>query len=88
MSTPWKSSNPLLLSILMRKIALLGASALVLSLGVAKASAQPTTDQILSRGQTGTFDTFAPNAAVSEVRAVAIEAPAPDAFIYQPHRGR
>ena len=54
----------------MRKIALLGASALVLSLGVAKASAQPTTDQILSRGQTG-----------------AIEAPTPDAFIYQSHRG-
>ena len=72
----------------MRKIALLGASALVLALGAAEASAQPTTDEFLTRGQTGTFDTFAPNAAVSEVRAVAIEAPAPDAFIYQPHRGR
>jgi hypothetical protein len=49
MSTPWKSSNPLLLSILMRKFAVLGASALVLSLGVANASAQPTADQPLSR---------------------------------------
>ena len=75
----------------MRKIALLGASALVLSLGVAKASAQPTTDQLLNRGQTGTFDTFAPNASgstVQDIRAVAIEAPAPDAFLHQPHHGR
>ena len=72
----------------MRKIALLGASALVLALGVVHASAQPTTEQLLSRGQTGAFDTYVPNVAASEVRAIAIEAPASDAFIYQPHRGR
>ena len=72
----------------MRKFALLGASALVLALGAAQASAQPTTEQFLTRGQTGAFDAHVPNAAASEVRAVAIEAPTSDAFIYQPHRGR
>jgi hypothetical protein len=70
----------------MRKLALLGASALVLALGVASASAIPTTDQILSRGQVGTVQTFAPNA--SEGRAAAVDAPAADAFVYQPHYGR
>ena len=71
MSTPSKFLKSLPLSTLERKLGLLGGSALVLALGVANASAQPITDQILSRGQTG-----------------AIEAPTPDAFIYQPHRGR
>jgi hypothetical protein len=64
----------------MRKLALLGASALVLALGVASASAIPTT------GQVGTVQTFAPNA--SEGRAAAVDAPAADAFVYQPHYGR
>jgi hypothetical protein len=70
----------------MRKIALLGASALVLALGVASASAQPTTDQVLSRGQTGAFSTSAPT---YEGRAASVEgqAPAADAFIYQQHLG-
>ena len=77
----------------MRKLALLGASALVLALGVASASAQPTTAEVMSRGQVGTVQTFAPNASgakVQEGRAAAIEAPAPafDAFIYAPHYGR
>ena len=72
----------------MRKIAVLGASALVLALGAAQTSAQPTTDQFLSRGQTGAFDAYVQNAAASEVRAAAIEAPASDAFLYLPHRGR
>jgi hypothetical protein len=69
----------------MRKIALLGASALVLALGVASASAQPTTDQVLNHGQTGAFTT---SATAHEGRAASVEAPAADAFIYQPHYGR
>jgi hypothetical protein len=75
----------------MRKIAVLGASALVLALGVASASAVPTTDQIMNHGEAATVQTFAPNASgakVQEGRAAAIEAPAFDAFIYQPHYGR
>jgi hypothetical protein len=72
----------------MRKIAVLGASALVLALGVVSASAIPTTDQLMSHGQTGTVQTYAPSAPSQEGRAAAIEAPAADAFIYQPHYGR
>jgi ABC-type sugar transport system substrate-binding protein len=75
----------------MRKIAVLGVSALVLAIGVASASAEPTTAQIMSHGQVGTVQTYAPNAwaaTVQEGRAAAVEAPAFDAFIYQPHYGR
>jgi hypothetical protein len=72
----------------MRKIALLSATALVLALGVASASAEPSTQQILSRGQTGAHQTYAPGATVREGRAAAVETPAADAFIYQPHFGR
>jgi hypothetical protein len=77
----------------MRKIAVLGASALVLALGVASASAVPTTAQLMSHGQTGTYQTYAPNApsaTLQEGRAAAVdEAPAPaaDAFIYRQHFG-
>jgi hypothetical protein len=77
----------------MRKIALLSASALVLALGVASASAQPRTDEVLNHNRAGAYQTYAPNspsATVNEGRAAAVEgqAPAADAFIYQPHYGR
>jgi hypothetical protein len=76
----------------MRIVSLLSASALVLALGVASASAIPTTAQLMSHGQTGTYETYAPNApsaTVHEGRAAAEDAaPAADAFIYQPHYGR
>jgi hypothetical protein len=62
----------------MRKLALLGASALVLALGVASASAEPTTAQIMSRGQTA-----APSATVHEGRAAAVEGSANDSVILQ-----
>jgi hypothetical protein len=74
----------------MRKIALLGASALVLALGVASASAQPRTNEVLDHGQTGVFQTYsASSATLNEGRAAAVEgqAPAADAFIYQQHIG-
>jgi hypothetical protein len=86
-----RASQPKSRKTTMRKLALLGASALVLALGVASASAIPTTDQIMSHGQVGTVQTYAPNASgvtSQEGRAAAIEAPAADAFIYQPHYGR
>jgi len=70
----------------MRKIAVLGASALVLALGVASASAVPTTAQLMSHGQTGTYQTYAPNApsaTLQEGRAAAVESPAADAFIFR-----
>jgi hypothetical protein len=69
----------------MRKLALLGASALVLALGVASASAEPSTTQLLAAGH-GVGQT----STVNEGRAAAIEgsAPAADAFIWQHHYGR
>jgi hypothetical protein len=78
---------------IMRKLALLGASALVLALGVATASAQPSGQAFLTRGDTGVVQTYSPNASgstVTEGRAAAIEgsAPAADAFIWQQHIGR
>jgi hypothetical protein len=69
---------------IMRKIALLGASALVLAIGAASASAQPSTEQLLAAGQAGPSQATS----VSEGRAAATAAPAADAFIYQPHFGR
>ncbi len=71
----------------MVKFALIGASALVLALGVASASAEPTTAQLLAAGQ-GFGPT--PSATVNEGRAAAIEAPAAsaDGFIWQQHHGR
>ena len=74
----------------MRKFALLGASALVLALGVASASAQPSGQEYLTRGQTGVVQTYAPTsgATVHEGRAAAIGAPAADAFGFDRHGGR
>jgi hypothetical protein len=46
----------------MRKIALLGASALVLALGVVSASAEPTTAQIMNQGSRGEYTGSVPNA--------------------------
>jgi len=56
----------------MRKLAVLGASALVLALGVVEASAIPTTEQLMKAGNGATYQ--------SSIAA--------DAFIYQPHFGR
>jgi hypothetical protein len=74
----------------MRSIALLGASALVLALGVTTASAQPSGQAFLTRGDGWTGQTSSANATVTEGRAAAIEAPAPaaDGFIYLQHHGR
>jgi len=73
----------------MRKFALLGASALVLALGVASASAEPSGQGFLTRGANGEVATYAPNSwTFHEGRAAAVDSPAPDAFIYQPHFGR
>jgi hypothetical protein len=72
----------------MRNIAFLGASALVIVLGVANASAQPSTQQLLDAGQG--YGPSASSATVTEGRAAAIETPAPaaDGFIYLQHHGR
>ncbi len=66
----------------MRKLALLGASALVLALGVASASAEPSGQSFLTRGadQIST---------VNEGRAAAIGTPTANAFNVQSnHAGR
>ncbi len=67
----------------MRKLALLGASALVLALGVASASAQPSGQAFLTRGDVQT-------STITEGRAAAIEAPAfaAGAFDLDHHAGR
>jgi hypothetical protein len=73
---------------LMRKLALLSASALILALGVGSASAEPTTDQLMSAGRAGASSTSAPT---YESRAASVEAQAvaTDERIYQPrHAGR
>ena len=80
----------------MRKLALLGASALVLALGAASASAQPTGQAFLTRGDIGAVPTYSPNASgstITEGRAAALEtpnfgAPAADGFIWQQHHSR
>ncbi len=67
----------------MRKLALLSASALVLVLGVATASAQPSGQAFLTRGDVQT-------STITEGRAAAIEAPAfaAGAFNLDHHAGR
>jgi hypothetical protein len=73
----------------MRNIALL--SALVLALGVASASAEPTTAQIMSYGHSGAYQTYAPgvpNLTVHEGRAAAFEGSAIDPVILQPRSVR
>jgi hypothetical protein len=67
----------------MRKLALLSASTLVLALGVASASAEPSTAQLLAAGQG-----YGQPSTMNEGRAAAIVAPSADAFIWQQHRGR
>jgi len=70
----------------MRKIVLLGASALVLALGVASASAQPSGQDFLTRGDVGVAQTSGSTA--NEGRSAAIENSAADSFIWQQHNGR
>ena len=66
----------------MRKIAVIGASALVLALGAATASAEPTTQQLLKAGdRPGAIGTHSPNAPLSEGRAAAVV----DSIILEPH---
>ncbi len=72
----------------MRKFALLGASALVLALGVASASAEPNGQAFLTRGDSGMAQSYSPNTTMTEGRAAATDAPAADAFIYLQHHGR
>ena len=74
----------------MRTLAVMGASALVLALSVAGASAQPTTDQLLNAGNGATFQSStaaAMNPTILEGRAAAT-VPLADAGIYQQHKGR
>lgn len=67
----------------MGKIALIGASAFLLALGVGAASAQPRTDEIMKDNNYGwnqndtAYATFGPNAPFQEGRAAALEQPAP-----------
>jgi hypothetical protein len=70
----------------MRNFALLGASALVLALGIATASAQPSGQSFLTRGD-GVLSTYAPT--FHEGRAAAIEIPAFETNTFnQHHAGR
>ncbi len=68
----------------MRKLALVSASALVLALGVATASAQPSGQSFLTRGDLGAVST----STVHEGRAAAIESPGTGAFDLEHHAGR
>ncbi len=72
----------------MRDYALLGASALVLVLGIAAASAQPSGQAFLTRGNVGSVQTYAPT--LHEGRAAAIDAPvfATPGFNLDHHAGR
>ena len=75
----------------MRDYVLFGASALVLVLGIATASAQPSGQSFLTRGDAGVVQTYAPNfgATVHEGRAAAIEIPAFETNTFnQHHAGR
>ncbi len=67
----------------MRKLVILSASALVLALGAAQASAEPSTAQLLAAGQG-----FGQGATVNEGRAAAIDAPSANAVIWQLRHGR
>jgi hypothetical protein len=57
----------------MRKIALLSASALILALGVATASAQPNRDLATGVDQTPTSNIYVANPKLHEGRAAATE---------------
>ena len=72
----------------MRTLAVMGASALVLALTVAGASAQPTTDQLLNAGNGATFPSStaaAMNPTILEGRA-AVTVPFAEVGIQ--HKGR
>jgi opacity protein-like surface antigen len=69
----------------MRKIALLGASALVLALGAASASAEPSTAQIMSHGQNGGYTQGYHHRWVYEGRAAAVDGSAADSVILEQH---
>ena len=74
----------------MRNLALLGASALLLAVSVAGASAQPTTEQLLNAGNGATFQSSnaaAMNPTISEGRAAAL-APIDGGFLSPAHKGR
>jgi hypothetical protein len=70
----------------MRDYVLFGASALVLVLGIATASAQPSGPSFLTRGDAGVVQTYAPT--FHEGRAAAIEIPAFENSFNQHHAGR
>ena len=74
----------------MRALAVLGASALVLALSVAGASAQPTTAQLLDAGNGATFQSstaWATNPTIHEGRAAAL-VPVDGGFPGPAHKGR
>jgi hypothetical protein len=72
----------------MHKLAVLGASALVLALGVANASAQPNRDLAPGNGQTGVYQTTAPEASTAKLhegRAAATDVQGIDPVIVEKH---
>jgi hypothetical protein len=69
----------------MRKIALLGASALVLALGVASAWAEPTTQAVMNHGQ---FVGSSISTQTYEGRAALVDQAAPALIDQSRHAGR
>jgi hypothetical protein len=75
----------------MRKLAVMGASALVLALTVVEASAIPTTAQIMNAGDGATFQSStaaATNPTILAGRAAALVPFADDGVYQPPHRAR
>jgi hypothetical protein len=71
---------------LMRNLVLLSASALVLALGLASASAEPRTEDVMNHGNFGVTQTYAPHASVYEGRsAFEFAAPAANVLNDQSH---
>ncbi len=74
----------------MRNLAVLGASALLLAVTVAGASAQPTTAELLDAGNGVTFQSstaWATNPTIHEGRAAAL-VPADGGFLSPAYKGR
>jgi hypothetical protein len=69
----------------MRKIALLSASALILALGVATASAQPNRDLATGVDQTPTSNIYVANPKLHEGRAAATYGQGIDSVIVEKH---
>ncbi len=61
----------------MRNITFLSASALVLALGVASASAQPRTEDVMNHGNFSVSQTYSSGATLHEGRSAFIEDQAP-----------